>query len=172
MQFFVEKTIIGRPRTKWINYWPKYFCKVAETGSFTAAATAFSVPPSSISRRISDLETNLGTHLLTRSTRAVKLTEIGTAYLEQVKEILVQLELSNESVKSYQSSPMGQLKVSSMVSFGERKLFPLLDDFSALYPDITLDISLSDESHHSPMTTSTLPSEVATHPMSGYTRSN
>ena len=123
----------------------KYFCKVAETGSFTSAATAFSVPPSSISRRISDLETSLGTHLLTRSTRVVKLTEIGTAYLEQVKEILVQLELSNESVKSYQSRPMGQLKISSMVSFGERKLFPLLDEFSTLHPDITLDISLSDE---------------------------
>jgi len=123
----------------------KYFCKVAETGSFTSAATAFSVPPSSISRRIADLESSLGTHLLTRSTRVVKLTEIGIAYLEQVQEILVQLELSNESVRSYQSRPMGQLKISSMVSFGERILFPLLDQFSALYPDITLDISLSDE---------------------------
>jgi len=123
----------------------KYFCKVAETGSFTSAATAFSVPPSSISRRIADLESSLGTHLLTRSTRVVKLTEIGIAYLEQVQEILVQLELSNESVRSYQSRPMGQLKISSMVSFGERILFPLLDQFSVLYPDITLDISLSDE---------------------------
>ena len=150
----------------------KYFCKVAETGSFTAAATAFSVPPSSISRRISDLETNLGTHLLTRSTRAVKLTEIGTAYLEQVKEILVQLELSNESVKSYQSSPMGQLKVSSMVSLASESCSHCLMTL-VLCTRTSPSISVCQmNSHHWPMTMSTLPSEAATHPMSGYTRSN
>jgi DNA-binding transcriptional LysR family regulator len=123
----------------------KYFCKVVESGSFTSAANAFSVPPSSISRRISDLETSLGTNLLKRSTRVVKPTEIGQIYFEQVTEILLQLDQSTESVKSYQTTPMGQLRISSMVSFGEQLLCPLLDEFTARYPDIVLDVSLSDE---------------------------
>ena len=122
----------------------KYFCKVAETGSFTSAAKSFSVPPSSISRRVSDLEASLGTNLLKRSTRVVKLSEIGEIYFSQVSDILLQLEQSNESVRLYQSNPMGQLRISSMVSFGEQILFPLLEEFSARYPEIILDISLND----------------------------
>jgi len=122
----------------------KYFCKVAETGSFTSAAKSFSVPPSSISRRVSDLEASLGTNLLKRSTRVVKLSEIGKIYFSQISDILLQLEQSNESVRLYQSTPMGQLKISSQVSFGEQVLFPLLEEFRTRYPEIILDISLSD----------------------------
>ena len=58
----------------------RYFCKVAETGSFTRAAREFSVPPSSLSRRVADLEKELGATLLKRSTRQVQLTEIGRLY--------------------------------------------------------------------------------------------
>ena len=79
----------------------KYFSKVVETGSFTRAAEAFSVPPSSLSRRIADLEKSLGTTLLKRSTRVVKVTEIGQAYLKQIQHILTQLELSDETVHSH-----------------------------------------------------------------------
>ena len=123
----------------------RYFTKVVETGSFTRAAAEFSVPPSSISRRIADLEKNLGANLLKRSTRAVQVTEIGQIYFAQVQDILLQLEQSDETVRSYQARPMGQLRISSMVSFGERLLLPLLDEFKQLYPEIILDVSLSDE---------------------------
>lgn len=123
----------------------RYFCKVVESGSFTSAAEAFSVPPSSISRRIADLEKRLGAHLLKRTTRAVKVTEVGQLYYDQVRDVLLQLEQSDETVRSYQARPMGQLRVSSMVSFGERMLLPLLDEFRNVYPDIVLDVSLSDE---------------------------
>jgi DNA-binding transcriptional LysR family regulator len=123
----------------------RYFSKVAETGSFTKAASAFSVPPSSLSRRIADLEKSLGATLLKRSTRVVKLTEVGKTYYEQIQDILNQLEQSNEAVRSYQTKPTGQLHISSMVGFGERILLPLLDEFSEMYPEITLDVSLSDE---------------------------
>ena len=123
----------------------KYFSAVAELGSFTKAAKQFSVPPSSLSRRVADLERSLGAELLKRTTRTVQLTEIGREYVAQVKDILVQLEQSNESVRSYQAQPMGQLKISSMVGFGERVLIPLLDEFNALYPEVVLDVSLSDE---------------------------
>lgn len=123
----------------------RYFSKVVETGSFTRAAAAFSVPPSSLSRRIADLEKNLGADLLKRSTRQVQVTEIGQLYFQQVQDILFQLEQSDETVRSYQSRPMGQLRISSMVSFGEHLLLPLLEEFKVLYPDIVLDVSLSDE---------------------------
>jgi DNA-binding transcriptional LysR family regulator len=123
----------------------RYFSKVVETGSFTQAARAFGVPGSSLSRRVADLEKNLGATLLKRSTRVVKVSEIGQSYYLQVQDILNQLEQSNEAVRSYQAKPVGHLHISSMVGFGERILLPMLDDFSQLYPDIILDVSLSDE---------------------------
>ena len=123
----------------------RYFSKVVETGSFTQAAKAFDVPPSSLSRRVSDLEKSLGATLLKRSTRLVKLTEVGQVYYNDMQHILNQLEQSKETVRSYQTTPMGRLRISSMVGFGEKILLPLLDEFSALYPQIILDVSLSDE---------------------------
>ena len=123
----------------------RYFSKVVETGSFTKAARMFDVPPSSLSRRVADLEKNLGATLLKRSTRVVKVTEIGQTYYEQIQQVLHRLEQSNEAVRSYQAKPMGQLHISSMVGFGERILLALLDEFSQLYPEIILDVSLSDE---------------------------
>ncbi len=123
----------------------KYFVEVVETKSFTKAAKLFSVPPSSLSRRIADLEQSLGATLLVRSTRVVKLSEIGQSYYQQAKQIIALIEQSDESVKSYQSSPMGMLNISSMVGYGERILLPLLDEFSQKYPDIILNVTLSDE---------------------------
>ncbi|RZV50322.1 MAG: LysR family transcriptional regulator [Pseudomonadales bacterium] len=123
----------------------RYFSKVVETGSFTQAAKVFSVPPSSLSRRVSDLEKSLGATLLQRSTRVVKVTEIGQIYFEQIQHILNQLEQSNETERSYQKTPMGQLRISSLVGFGERILLELLEEFSQLYPKIVVDVSLSDE---------------------------
>lgn len=123
----------------------RYFCKVVECGSFTKAARVFNVPPSSLSRRVADLEKSLGATLLKRSTRVVKLTEIGQTYYNQTQDILNQLEQSNEAVRSYQAKPMGHLRISAMVGFGERILLPLLEEFSQLYPEIILDVSLSDE---------------------------
>ena len=123
----------------------KYFVQVVETGSFTKAAALFSVPPSSLSRRVADLEKSLGATLLKRSTRVVALTEVGQRYYQQVSDIIRSLEISDESVRSYQTTPMGVLNVSSTVGFGEQILLPLLDEFSALYPQVTLNVTLSDE---------------------------
>lgn len=123
----------------------RYFIKVVETGSFTKAASTFNVPPSSLSRRVVDLEKSLGATLLKRSTRLVKLTEVGQIYYNDVQQIVNQLEQSHETVRSYQTTPMGRLSISSMVSFGDKILLPLLEEFNALYPEIILDVSLSDE---------------------------
>lgn len=123
----------------------KYFVAVAQTGSFTQAAARFDVPPSSLSRRVADLEASLGATLLKRTTRVVKLTEVGRNYFQQVDAIIRALEQSDESVRTYHSEPMGRLRISSMVGFGEQVLIPLLDRFSKLYPKIMLDVHLSDQ---------------------------
>ena len=123
----------------------RYFIKVVETGSFTKAASTFNVPPSSLSRRVVDLEKSLGATLLKRTTRLVKLTEVGQIYYNDVQQIVNQLEQSHETVRSYQTTPMGRLSISSMVSFGDKILLPLLDEFNTLYPEIILDVSFSDE---------------------------
>lgn len=122
----------------------KYFVKVVEMGSFTLAAQTFSVPASSLSRRISDLEQSLGASLLKRSTRTVNVTEVGKSYYQQVTQVLSLLKDSDETVRAYQRTPMGVLNISAMVGFGERILIPLLDEFNELYPQITLNVSLSD----------------------------
>ena len=123
----------------------RYFCKVVETGSFTKAAESFSVPASSLSRRIADLEKSLGANLLKRTTRVVQVTEIGRTYYEQVQDVLAQLASSDESVRAYQASPTGTLRISTMVTFGEEILMPLLTEFKHRYPEIILDVSFSDE---------------------------
>ncbi|MEM9624517.1 MAG: LysR substrate-binding domain-containing protein, partial [Pseudomonadota bacterium] len=122
----------------------RYFCKVVEKGSFTRAADDLALPPSSLSRRVADLETHLGANLLKRSTRLVQPTEIGQIYYHQIQDILFQLEQSDEAVKSYHANPVGTLRISSMVSFGENLLLPAMEEFQALFPDVVLDISLTD----------------------------
>lgn len=123
----------------------KYFVKVAETNSFSRAAEYFQVPPSSLSRRVADLEAHLGATLLTRSTRVVRLTEIGQRYYRDIVDVLAQLDATHEAVSLYQTEPMGRLRVSAMVGFGEQVLLPLMDRFSRRYPDVLLDITLTDE---------------------------
>ena len=121
----------------------RYFAKVAETGSFTRSAAFFSVPPSALSRRIADLEKNLGATLLTRSTRSVQLTEIGQVYFQRTQESLDQLEQNDEAVRAYQTKPQGRISISAMTAFAEHMVLPLLDEFQDHYPDILLDLSLS-----------------------------
>ncbi|SFC12934.1 transcriptional regulator, LysR family [Marinospirillum celere] len=123
----------------------KYFVKVAETKSFSQAAKHFRVPPSSLSRRVADLEASLEATLLTRSTRVVKLTEIGQRYYRDVTEVLAQLDATDEAVRLYQTEPMGRLRMSATVGFGEQILLPLMDRFNQRYPQVQLDITLSDE---------------------------
>jgi len=122
----------------------QYFISTVELGGFSAAAERHGVPASSISRRVSDLESHLQAQLLVRSTRKVTLTEVGRDYFNEVTTLVDQLTRSEQRVKNYQTEPQGRLKISSMVGFGERVLLPLLDEFMALYPSIVVDVELSD----------------------------
>jgi Transcriptional regulator len=123
----------------------KYFIKVADTLSFTEAGRAFDVPASSISRRIAELENSVGAVLLHRTTRSVSLTEVGETYLAQVRSGMAQLAAAEELLKDQASRPSGTLRISCTPSYGRMKLLPVLQDFSDIYPDVLLDVDLSDE---------------------------
>jgi len=122
----------------------QYLLKVADTLSFSRAARAFGVPASSISRRITDLEAALGVELLHRTTRTVRLTEVGALYVEQVRAGMAQLDDADELLGQRSSTPSGTLRISAMPGYGQRLLMPALQDFGERYPDIVLDVHLSD----------------------------
>jgi DNA-binding transcriptional LysR family regulator len=120
------------------------FARVAETGSFSAAARALNLSKSLISRQVSALEAELGARLIARTTRSLTLTEAGRSYYDQVARILTQMEEADLSVSQLQATPRGKLRVSAPVSFSMLRLAPALPEFLALYPEIEIDIVLND----------------------------
>ncbi|WLQ16346.1 LysR substrate-binding domain-containing protein [Hahella aquimaris] len=121
----------------------QYLLKVADTLSFSRAAKSFGVPASSISRRIADLEADLGVELLHRTTRTVRLTEIGVIYVEHVRSGVAQLDDAEEMVSLHSRTPSGTLRISAMPSFSQL-LLPAVIAFNERYPDILLDLHFSD----------------------------
>ena len=122
-----------------------YFLKVVETSNFTKAAKAFDVPVSSMSRRIKDLESVLGVELFQRSTRVVRLTEQGSLYYDEVKDAIAALNHADELVSLHTKTPSGTLRITATPGYGEVCLMPVLARFRQQYPDITLDIQLTDQ---------------------------
>ncbi|MGB8712906.1 MAG: LysR family transcriptional regulator [Onishia taeanensis] len=122
----------------------RLFVRVATSGSFAEAARHFGLPASSVSRRIAGLEKALGHRLLYRHTRAVRLTEVGEGYLQQVREALESLDMASEQVSGAASHPQGLLRVNAPVAFGRLHVAPLLASFQARYPDIEIELTLTD----------------------------
>ena len=122
-----------------------YFMKVADLGSFTAAARALGVPASSVSRRIQDLEAELGTSLLYRTTRRVSLTELGAVYLEQARPAVKALRHAEQTLKDQPSAPSGYLRITANPGYGRVRLLPALKKLRAQYPDLIVDIELTDQ---------------------------
>ena len=122
-----------------------YFLKVVETSNFTQAAKAFDVPVSSMSRRIKDLESELGVELFKRSTRVVRLTEQGALYYDEVKGAVAALSHADELVSLQTKTPSGILRITATPGYGEACLMPVLVKFRRQYPDISLDIQLTDQ---------------------------
>jgi DNA-binding transcriptional LysR family regulator len=120
------------------------FARVAETGSFSAAARTLNLSKSLISRQVSALEAELGARLIARTTRSLTLTEAGRGYYEQVARILAQMEEADLSVSQLQATPRGRLRVNAPMSFSLLRLAPVLPDFLALYPEIDVDIVMND----------------------------
>ncbi|ALI09935.1 MULTISPECIES: LysR family transcriptional regulator [Pseudomonas] len=119
------------------------FCLAAEAGSFTAAAQLAGVTPAAVSRSIFRLEERLGSRLFVRTTRSIRLTEAGKTYFEQCRQALTQLVEAQQEMMGAQSVPSGQLRISLPTTYGHHRILPLLPAFRALYPQVSVDLHLS-----------------------------
>ena len=120
------------------------FVRVAELGSFSAAACQLGVARSVVTRQIAALEQHLGGKLMVRSTRRLSLTSAGSAYLEKCRAILALVEEAEAGVMEERLTPSGQLRISLPLSFGLRRLVPLLLEFTRSHPAISLAMDFSD----------------------------
>jgi DNA-binding transcriptional LysR family regulator len=120
------------------------FVAVAEAGSFVAAARTLGRDASILSRRVSQLEQRLGVRLLSRTTRRVTVTEVGTIYRARVQALLDELASASREASDYAASPQGVVRVSLPLSFGRHWIAPLLPAFLARYPQIRLDLRMTD----------------------------
>jgi DNA-binding transcriptional LysR family regulator len=122
------------------------FTRTAELGSFAAAAREFGISPVAVSQNISRLEQGLGVRLFARSTRALRLTPEGEAFLEQCKAPLAQLDAACKGVANDAQHAGGKLRATIVSPVAFLYLIPLLPKFFARYPDIQLELELSEDS--------------------------
>jgi len=122
----------------------RVFVAVAEEQGFAPAARRLSLSPPAVTRAISALEEHLGTRLLQRTTRVVRLTEAGTGYLADCRRILGEIEQAEASAASNQTEPRGQLVVTAPLTFGRMFVAPLVLDFLARYPQVSARMLLDD----------------------------
>ncbi|MDR6582176.1 LysR family transcriptional regulator [Herbaspirillum sp. BH-1] len=124
----------------------RVFAKVVEQGSFVRAAELLEISNAVATRFIADLEAHLGTRLLNRSTRRLSLTEAGQAYLERVRMILGEIDDAEALVSLETKRPAGTLAIYANAGFGQSQLGELLAGYAQAFPDVALDINLSDRS--------------------------
>lgn len=120
------------------------FVTVVEIGSFSAAANVFNITPAMVSRHITNLESQLGGTLLARTTRSMRLTELGENYYKNCKHILGLLAEANVGAEALTSKPKGHLKVSASLGFGALELAPKISQYLKLYPEVNIELSLTD----------------------------
>jgi len=123
----------------------KLLVATTQCGSFSAASRELGVPVATISRKIAELEAHLNCRLLSRSTRAMMLTETGLAYLESCKRILRQVDEAELAAASETSAPRGELILTAPIVFGRLHLLPLVTDFMLRYPDVDVRLLLADQ---------------------------
>ncbi|MGU7779426.1 LysR family transcriptional regulator [Burkholderia sp. PU8-34] len=120
------------------------FAKVAEEGSFAAAATAMGVSVATVSRAVTRLEERLGGRLFNRTSRRLALTDYGHMLAERAAKIYVDAEEAEDFARETSSRPRGLVKLAAPLSFGARWVAPLLPEFFRTYPDISVDLHLAD----------------------------
>jgi len=121
------------------------FALVSECGSFTAAAKRAGLPKSSVSQRISQLEKALGLRLLNRTTRQLNLTFAGERYLVHCQEMLQASERAGQVIERLRDNPSGRLRITSPAGLGATLLARLNTAFQQTYPDVTLEVLVSDD---------------------------
>lgn len=120
------------------------FLKVVECGNFSATARYFNNTPSSISKTISKLEQRLGARLFNRSTRNLTLTTEGCVFYEKGLQIITDLNEA-ERLVGQQQTPAGKITINCNIPFGKQYVLPLIPAFLAKYPDVSLQVELTDQ---------------------------
>ncbi|MBE9180912.1 LysR family transcriptional regulator [Oculatella sp. LEGE 06141] len=120
------------------------FTQVVVSGGFAAAARDMGLSRSAVNKLVISLENDLGVQLLHRSTRVVTPTETGLAFYQRCVEILASLEEAERSITQLHQEPKGQLRMNAPMSFGTLHLSPALADFLVQYPDLRVQLTLSD----------------------------
>jgi LysR family transcriptional regulator, regulator for bpeEF and oprC len=120
------------------------FVQAARYLSFSEAARQLGMSPSAVSRAVQRLEERVGTRLLSRTTRSLSLTEDGARFYESCRQILSDLDEAESSLSRSQSTPSGLLRVNLVPSMGRLHIVPMLPQLAERYPDLSLEISLSD----------------------------
>jgi len=120
------------------------FLRVAETGSFTAAGERLGLPKSTVSRRVARLEAKLGVQLVHRTTRSLALTEAGNLFHEQAARALSALEEATLAAREGRESPRGHLRLTATYDVGAGSLAPLVAAFTRKYPEVTVEVVLTD----------------------------
>ncbi len=120
------------------------FSCVVEEGSFSAAARKLGLSKASVSREISALEKRLDAQLLRRTTRRMSLTEVGEVFLTRCRRVLEEAEAAELSVSRLQAAPRGSIRIAAPMSFGHRELAPRMGRFLSRYPNLHVDLDLTD----------------------------
>ena len=120
------------------------FVKVADLGSFAAAANELRLSPTMIGKHVRYLEERLGSLLINRSTRRQSLTELGRSYLDHCRHLLEEAEAGDALAEETLRAPRGKLRVATSVAFGSYSLASAVVRFMKKYPDVTLELVLSD----------------------------
>lgn len=121
------------------------FTRVAELGSFSAAARALSVSVSAVTKSITRIEHDLGVQLLHRTTRRMHLTEYGTEFHERCTRLLADLDEAETSIRGANIAPSGPVRLSLPPSFARVTVVPALPEFYRRYPNVHLDLCLKDQ---------------------------
>ena len=120
------------------------FAAVVQNGSFVKAAERLGLSKAVVSRLVMELEAQLGTRLLNRTTRRLSLTDTGSDYFERCRQILDDLAQANAAASATTAQPAGRLKINAPLTFGNLHLAPLWGEFLKAYEKIELDVTLSD----------------------------
>jgi DNA-binding transcriptional LysR family regulator len=120
------------------------FVEVVESGGFNRAARRLGISKSIVSRRIARLEAELGTRLLSRTTRGISPTEAGLELKTRGERILAELEEAREAVAQQSGGVVGRLRLSAPLSFGVRHVVPVLAEMAQRHPRLEMDVSYSD----------------------------
>ena len=120
------------------------FSQVVATGSFTAAGDRLGLSNKLVSKYVAQLEEHLGTRLLNRTTRSQSLTEAGALYYDRCVELLGDLEALESTIRSQVDHVRGRLLITAPTTFGELHVAPLIVPFLAAYPDVVVDLRLTD----------------------------